>query len=433
MRRAHFLLTCGVFAASATLLIAQRPPSDPVSTRHPAIDYLNKPVTDPVATLNQRIINGDVQLSFEPGERGYLKSVLQALKIPVESQMLVYSETSLQSEHITQKTPRALYFNDTVSVGWVRTADTLELAAWDPQQGLQFYQVDQKPAQRPHFNRSQRCLECHEGNLTMGISGMLTMSMLPLSDNPNDYAQGWAVDQRTPFEDRWGGWFVTGAAVPTRHLGNVPVYHVKKSGVRAAVTPKLTSVSGAIDATAYPTAQSDVVALMVFNHQTFMTNLITRLSWVTRVQDWDRLHPAAPVKQASMQASDDAVANVVSELVDHLLFVDEVPLPGKVQGNSGYAEVFSAQGPRDPKGRSLREFDLTKRLMKYPCSYLIYSPAFDALPARAKAMVYDRLWTVLSGKDADPAYKKLTAADRQAVIEILRDTKPDLPATFRQG
>lgn len=431
---ARFLTVCAVLAvAGAGALLAQRPPTDPVSTRHPAIDYLNKSVTDPVAALNQRIINGDVQLTFEAGERGYLKSVLQALKIPVESQMLVYSETSLQSEHITQKTPRALYFNDTVSVGWVRSADTLELASWDPQQGLQFYQVDQKPAQRPHFNRSQRCLECHEGNLTMGISGMLTMSMLPLSDNQNDYAQGWAVDQRTPFEDRWGGWFVTGAAVPPRHLGNVPVYHVKKSGVRAAVTPKLTSVAGTIDAAAYPTATSDVVALMVFNHQTFMTNLMTRLNWATRVQDWDRLHPAAPVKQASMQATDDPVANIVAELVDHLLFVDEVPLPGKVQGNSGFAEVFAAQGPKDAKGRSLRELDLSRRLMKYPCSYLIYAPAFDALPARAKAMVYDRLWTVLSGKDADPAYRKLTAEDRQAVIEILRDTKSDLPAAFTRG
>ena len=265
----------------------------------------------------------------------------------------------------------------------------------------------------------------------MGISGMMTMSMLPLSDNPNEYAQGWAVDQRTPFEDRWGGWFVTGTAVPTRHLGNVPVYHVKRSGVRAVTAPTLTSVASRIDASAYPTPYSDVVALMVLNHQTFMTNLITRLNWATRVQDYDRLHPVAPVRQASRQATDDPVANTVLELVDHLLFIDEVPLGGKVQGNAGFAEAFAAQGPKDTRGRSLRDLDLTSRLLKYPCSYLVYSPAFDALPARAKTMVYDRLWTVLSGKTDDSAYKKLTAADRQAIIEILRDTKRDLPAAFR--
>ncbi|MGE3405098.1 MAG: hypothetical protein AB7K63_21100, partial [Vicinamibacterales bacterium] len=271
------------------------------------------------------------------------------------------------------------------------------------------------------------------GNLTSGIAGMLTMSMLPLSDDPNEYAQGWAVDQRTPYEDRWGGWFVTGAAVPPRHLGNVPVYHVKKGGVRAAVVPKLNTVSGAVDTTAYLTGHSDVVALLVFNHQTYMTNLITRLNWETRVQDWERLHPPAPAKQASLQADRDPVAATAAELVDHLLFIDEVPLPAKVQGGSGFADAFAAQGPKDAKGRSLREFDLTKRLMKYPCSYLIYAPAFDALPARAKTLVYERLWTVLSGQDADPAYRRLSAADRTAIIEILRDTKPGLPEIFKRG
>ena len=154
--------------------------SDPVSTRHPAIEYATRPVTDAVAVLNQRIAAGDVQLDFDAGPQGYLRSVLKALDVPVESQLLVFSETSLQSEFITPQSPRALYFNDTVSVGWVRGADALELAAWDPQQGIQFYVVDQKAAQRPHFARSQRCLECHEGNLTSGISGLLTMSMLPL-------------------------------------------------------------------------------------------------------------------------------------------------------------------------------------------------------------------------------------------------------------
>ena len=126
-----------------------------------------------------------------------------------------------------------------------------------------------------------------------------------------------------------------------------------------------------------------------------------------------------------------ALASTAAELVDSLLFIDEVPLPVKVQGSSGFAEVFSAQGPRDTKGRSLRDLDLSRRLLKYPCSYLIYSPAFDALPARAKTAVYERLWTVLSGKDPDAAYKKLSPADRQAIIEILRETKAGLPDTFK--
>ncbi len=432
MQRARLVVTSAALAAAALgVLAAQRPEPPPVSGRQPANEYATRPVADPVAALNQKIAAGEVDLTFEP-THGYLRSVLAALRIPVESQMLVFSETSLQSEYITQQSPRALYFNDTASVGWVRGADTLELAAWDPQQGIQFYQVDQKPARRPHFGRSQRCLECHEGSLTHGISGLLTMSMLPLSDDPNEYAQGWAVDHRTPYEDRWGGWFVTGIRVPAQHLGNVPVYHVPRSGVRAPSAPKLTSVTQALKTPDYLTPYSDVVALLVFNHQTATTNLITRLNWVTRAEDWAREQPVAPVRQAALQ-DDDPVARAAAELVDQLLFIDEVPLPAPVQGNAGFAEAFAAQGPKDSKGRSLRELDLTTRLLKYPCSFLIYSPAFEALPARARDAVYARLWTVLSGGDPDPAYARLSPADRQAILEILRDTRTGLPAPFRRG
>jgi hypothetical protein len=413
------------------VLIGQRG-LDPVSERHPAIEYATRPTSDPVADVNQRIIDGDLQLRFEP-TNGYLKSVLEALHVPVESQMLVYSETSLQFEHITQATPRALYFNDSVAVGWVKGADSLEVSAQDPQQGVVFYLLNQTPAQKPHFSRSQRCLECHEAPTTLGVPGTLTMSMLPLSDDPNEYATGWAVDHKTPIEDRWGGWFVTGAAVPNRHLGNVPVYHVKKGGVRAATAPNLTSVTGAFDTTPYLAPYSDIAALMVFNHQTHMTNLITRLNWVQRVDEYDKKFGRTPVTKAAAvnKTDDDPVVTLAAELVDYMLFVDEVSLTSRIQGNSGFTDKFMAVGPRDGKGRSLRELDFEKRLLKYPCSYMIYSVGVEGLPARAKKTVYDRLWQVLSGAAQDKAYARLSPTDRQAIIEILRDTKKDLPASFR--
>lgn len=432
--------TISLSLVAGAVVLAGQPGADRVSERHPAIQYATRPTSDPVAEANRRIIAGDLQLRFEP-TNGYLKSVLEALRVPVESQMLVYSETSLQSEHITQATPRALYFNDSVSVGWVKGGESLEIAAQDPQQGVVFYVLDQAPASRPRFLRSQACRECHESSTTSGVPGELTMSMLPLSDNPNEYAQGWAVDHQTPIEDRWGGWFVTGAAVPTRHLGNVPVYHVKKGGVRAAVAPKLTSVKGTIDTTPYLTPYSDVAALMVFNHQTSMTNLITRLNWTERVDEYDREVGQAPATKpaAPNRSGADPVVTLAAALVDYMLFVDEAPLPSRIQGNSGFAEIFASAGPpessrdnprgspRDSKGRSLRELDLTKRLLKYPCSYMIYSPGFDGLPARAKNAVYDRLWQVLSGAAREKTYARLSPADRQAILEILRDTKKDFP------
>lgn len=122
----------------------------------------------------------------------------------------------------------------------------------------------------------------------------------------------------------------------------------------------------------------------------------------------------------------------IDELVDYLLFVDEAPLPGPIQGNSGFAEKFSSTGVRDRKGRSLREFDLARRLMRYPCSYMIYTEAFDALPPQTKDAVYRRMWRILAGEVTGARYERLTPADRKAVLEILRDTKKDLPDYFQR-
>jgi hypothetical protein len=254
------------------------------------------------------------------------------------------------------------------------------------------------------------------------VPGLLVMSMLPLSDNQNEYAQGWTVDHRTPVEDRWGGWYVTGAQVPSLHLGNVPVNHVPRSYVRAKLAPMLTTVSSKIDAGVYPTPYSDVAALLILNHQTQMTNLLTRLGWEARV--------AASSPTASRVAR-PRFAEVADELVDYMLFVDEADLPSAVKGSSGFAEAFSGQGPRDSKGRSLRDLGLNRHLLRYPCSYMIYTTAFDALPTAAKDGVYARMWDILSGREKDQKYARLSPADRTAIVEILRDTKKGLPTYFQ--
>jgi hypothetical protein len=157
-----------------------------------------------------------------------------------------------------------------------------------------------------------------------------------------------------------------------------------------------------------------------------MTNLITRLGWETRVAVHEEQKSG---KNGSLTAK--IVSTDAREFVDYLLFVDEAPLAAKLESTSGFAAKFAAPGPRDGKGRSLRDLALDGRLMRYPCSYMIYSPAFDALPVEAKDAVYKRMWEVLSGKETEPKYRKLSSSDRAAVLEILRDTKKDLPAYFR--
>src|SRR5262245_54120475 len=373
MPRSLALAVVAAIVVAGHMLVAQGGDTFPASIDHAAIQYTARTINDSVTRLNKKIQAGQVTLSFDP-QFGYLRSVLTALEVPTDSQMLVYSPTSRQTEIITQSNPRALYFNDTTAVGWVKGGDAVEVATQDPEQGVIFWTLPQKAQQRPQFVRgTTQCLECHLGPSTDGVPGMFVMSMLPLSDNQNEYAQGWMVDHRTPIEDRWGGWYVTGTQVPTRHLGNVAVYHAPRSYVRAAVAPVLSTMSGKIDASNSVTPYSDVVALLVLNHQTQMTDLITRLGWEARLAgSSSAASQSVPVPQR--------VRDVADELVDYMLFVDEANLPSAVKGSSGFAEAFSKKGPRDSKGRSLRDLALDRRLLRYPCSYMIYTEAFDALP-----------------------------------------------------
>ena len=197
---------------------------------HPAIQYSSRPVEDAVVRLNERIEKGEIQLAFDAPPRGYLPAVLKALDVPVSSQTLVFSENSLQRAHISKATPRAIYFNDSIAIGWAKGADTVEATVFDATQGVHFYSMPQQNQEKPAFvRRDADCLQCHLLPQTHGVPGLITMSVLPLSDDQNEYAQGWPMDHRTPIEDRWGGWYVTGKQVPVRHLGNVPVLHVPRS------------------------------------------------------------------------------------------------------------------------------------------------------------------------------------------------------------
>jgi hypothetical protein len=397
--------------ALAAALSAQGPLAFNHPVDHPAIAYTTAQMFDAVSLLNERLAGGTAHLAFDR-DSGYLPAVLDALQVPRASQIAVFSPTSFQADKIDANNPRAIFFNDSVAVGWVR-GGLLEVAALDPQRGPVFYALDQQPAARPRFTRSGECLVCHRSWETLAVPGLFVLSTFPPLTK-NGYASGGVTDQRTPFGDRWAGWYVTGRAGANRHMGN------KLVPQRGDTTPAVTldSLQGRFDLTGYPTPYSDIVALLVFEHQSRMTNLLTYLNWETRVADVDR-HPNGTLEEA------------VHELVDYLLFVDETPLAGKIVGSSGFAAQFAAEGPRDAHGRSLRELDLETRLMRYPCSYMIYSPAFDALPQTARDAVYRRLWQVLSGADTARTYAGLSPASRRAIVEILRDTKKDLPAYFQ--
>jgi hypothetical protein len=422
MRVSRFcrLFACGsLMLAAGIVASAQRRDVFVASRDEPSIRYSATPSTDPVAGLNEQLQAGSVSLTFDPAN-GYLTSLLDALNVPVESQALVFSQTSFQAPHINVLNPRAVYFNDTVSVGWVRGGKILEVAAQDPAQGVIFYELDQVASPSPRLTRNNNCLACHLSWETLGVPGLTVQSMYPIPDEIS-YANGFTTIHGSPLEQRWGGWYVTGDHGGAKHMGNVSVMPVDKGKLRIAnPTRVLNSVEGLFDLKGYPTPYSDVVAQLVLAHQTHMTNLITRTGWEAR------LLAAKPSTDASSRVSEAA-----RDLVDYLLFVDEEPLTGPMKSGSGFTERFAKAGPRDKQGRSLRDLDLRRRLFQYPCSYMIYTPAFDGMPPLARDAVYSRMWEVLSGREKQPRYRALSLADRRAVVEILRETKPGLPDAFQ--
>ena len=402
-------------AAAAALLLATvtwgQIADEIIELEHPAIAYTGPAIHNPVARLSDKVASGQITLRLDEGS-GYLTSVLAALDVPVESQIAVFSRASLQGRIIRPDNPRTIFFNDAVTVAWVR-GGFLEIAAQDAEKGAVFYRVIQTPGV-PSFFRDNSCLGCHNAATTLGIPGFIARSVPSASDGTiMPWLGNHVVDHRTPVADRWGGMYVTGRTGAVGHLGNAPLADKRLQALGAADQgPVLDTLQGRFDNYAYLSPHSDVVALLVFDHQVHMMNLLSRLGAEARLL------------AADGRTAPGRLDRAVTEVVDYMLFVDEARLSGAA-GTSGFAKGFTARGPRDSKGRSLRDLDLRERLMRYPCSYMIYSETFDGLPPRAKAAVYARLKRILNGQETGGRYASLTAADRTAVLEILRETKRD--------
>jgi hypothetical protein len=390
------------------------------ATDHPAIAYATTPADDPVQRLDRDFESGTRRLTRD-SSTGYLKSLLQLLDVPESSQVAVFSKTSLQAPVIGPTTPRAIFFNDTTMVAWP-SGGFIEIATQDPRQGIQFYVLDQRPAELPRvIPRPPPCLNCHLSYATLNVPGTLVRSVATgPGGQPLPFLANGITTHRTPMAERWAGWFVTGQSGQSAHLGNAvtPIDAAELAGARPSALATLPDSAGS---RRYPTAHSDIAALLVFDHQTHVMNLLTRLGWEVRVAQMDRPADALAIAES-----------VAADVVDYLLFVDEAPLAGPVGGTSGFAAAFAARGPHDGRGRSLRDLDLETRLFRYRCSYMIYAPAFEALPEIARGAVYARLWQVLSGGDRVPRYARLPLAERQAIVEILRETKSGLPEIFKQ-
>jgi hypothetical protein len=380
---------------------------------YPSVAYGARPRQNDIARLQESLDRGGVTLTFRPG-RGYLDSLLAALRIDPSSQVLVFSKTSLQFHGISRDTPRAIYFNDDTYVAWVQHTDLLEIATMDNERGAVFYTLPNRAGVAAKMQREMsRCLNCHD---TFSLSGGGIPRFLFLSAD----GQRMSVDttDRTPIRNRWGGWYVTGNLSEQDHLG---ISHPAGLDELFATGPYLTETS-------------DVAALLVLEHQLYIKNLLTRLSFKSRAflaagpASHDRglsLKDASPATRARIEA-------MLEELVRAMLFVDAAALDVPVRGTSGFDRAFEARGPFDRRGRTLRELDLNTRVFKHRLSYVVYSEAFDALPEELRAFIFRRLMTILSGADSSPGFAHLAPDERAAILEILTDTKPDFAAYVRK-
>ena len=401
------------------------------------INYLTAPVDDPVSHLQVRLDAGEAELKYD--DHGYLADVLRELGISQSSQMLVFSKTSFQRSKISRRTPRAVYFNDDTYVGYCQQGEVIEVSTTDPQQGAVFYTLRQEKVEHPAFQRQTHdCLQCHASSKTQDVPGHLVRSVFPDAFGMPVFNAGtFNTNHESPLKERWGGWFVTGTHGRQTHMGNVTVTNRQRPELlETAAGANVTDLAGLVDTSPYLTPHSDIVALMVLEHQVKMHNLITAANYHARLA----LHYEASINKALGRSADYLSESTQSrfkspaeKLLRYLLFIEEAPLDEPIAGTSAFAAEFAARGPRDHQGRSLREFELQHRLFKYPCSYEIYSAAFDGLPDVVKDFVYRRLYDVLTGKDTSAEFNRLSAADRRAIFEILLDTKPSLPSYWRAG
>jgi hypothetical protein len=393
-------------------------------------EFMAQNMADPVSSMMERIRVGSLKLTYEP-KQGYLKSILKELGISSESQILVFSKTSLQSNFISPLTPRALYFNDHAYVGWIPNAPVIEIIGIDPKVGPVFFTIANQPNLNPRLVRqTMDCFQCHFSSMTGQIPGLMVRSVYAGPDGMPRFANGsYKTTSISDIKDRWGGWYVTGQHGKQRHMGNeVARGDEQASTIDTKKGANVTDLRRYLDVKNYVTPHSDIVALMVVEQQMTIQNQITKAGLLTRraVKEATDLLKFGFSPDHIQAQIHDRVKNACEPLVQALLCSGEPVLTDPIKGTSSFTAYFSTSSPPDKAGRRLSEFDLTTKLLKFSCSPMIYSAAFRNMPVEAKNQVFLRLDEITNGKDQGKPFTHLTINDKKAIRDILRETLPGI-------
>ena len=383
----------------------------------PPHSYWERPPQDAVTAALAKIQSGELKVDTS-SDRAFVASLLGALKVPVSSQLLVYSATSMQSGIINPRNPRALYFNDEIYVGFV-PGGLVEIMGVDPELGGVFYIFDKpQPGQLPRTDRSTRCFNCHAGSATMRIPGLLAESVAPIIsgasyENYRRDEQGHQI----PLADRFGGWHVTSAKPFGETKANI---FARSDGSGVKIVKVKPGEMWDIEKHLLPS--SDILPHLIHEHQIGFDNQVIHAAYLAReIGDKGRTPTLADDKRLNEKAT---------ALVRYILFTDEAKLPPSgIAGDEKYAADFLSNKKASGTGLSLKDLDLKTRMFKHRCSYMLYTPQWQKLPAMIKNRVYAGMKLALSGKDQNYAY--LSAQERLAIVSILRETLPDLPADWR--
>lgn len=428
-----------VLAAMAGTAVADDP-----YEREP-INYWTTPLTDAVTRFARDLESGDLVLDATT-ELSWLRGVLAALKVPESSQVMVFSKTSLQRSRISPDTPRALYFNDEVYVGWV-PGGAIELAAMDPAVGPVFFLLErpappvvhaagQTAAGQAVVVRDQECLSCHAGPMTGNVPGYMVRSVYPdTQGNPILTAGTKLTGHHSPIEQRWGGWYVTGSHDPMRHLGNALARETPRGAdLDMEAGANASSLAGYFDVSRYPLDQSDIVALMVLEHQVTLQTMMTQAHYAVKSALYREEAMRREMPDAGPSLGDSTRRIITHEavrLIKNMLFADEASLADEgVSSPSSFPEDFARGAPRDPTGQSLKTLHLGSRLFKNRCSYLIHSPYFDALPARLREELSRLMREALAGEDPHQLAPHLRPEEKARIVSILRATKPEFAGAW---